>query len=99
MGEFTGIGKEREIEQEQVPDMSPGDVETDVADVKADGLAKDGMPIFTVSDDEFYRNMRATRKRLRFGSDTSVSKYMRGTRYNRPFWIRSEKDDYMRKIK
>jgi len=98
MGEFTGISKEQEMSQDQAPDMK-GEVETDVPDVKADGLAKDGMPIFTVSDDEFYRNMKATRRRLRFGSDTSVSKYMRGTRYNRPFWIRSEKDDYMRKIK
>lgn len=98
MGEFTGVTKEREIDNAQIPDMK-GDVETDVPDVKADGLAKDGLPIFSVSTDEFYKNMRVERNRLRFSSDSSATQYMRKTRYKRPFWIRDEEGGYMRKVK
>ena len=98
MGEFTGLSVSQETDRANAPNMT-GDVETDVADVKADGLARDGLPIFTVSQDEFFKNMKQNRNRLRFGSDTTASQYMRKTRYRRPFWIRDEKGGYMRKVK
>jgi hypothetical protein len=76
--------------------VTPGEFETDVKDVFADGLKND-MPVFNVSKDEFHQNMAYGRRRLRFKTDTSVQKYMKGTRYNRPFWI--ESDGYVRKVK
>lgn len=80
--------------------MDPGKVETDVQGVFADGL-KDGAPIFSVTKEEFFNNMKSDRRRLRFGSDTPVSSYLRGSRYNQPFYVQYKGDDghYLRKVK
>lgn len=101
MGEFTqgfstGL---QQVDKDNNPKMDPGKVKTDVPEIYADGVAKDGNPIFTVPEKDFFRNMKVDRKRLRFTSGISAQKYMRGTRYNKPFWIKSDKGDYMRKIK
>lgn len=76
----------------------PKGVPTDVDDVFADG-ERNGMPVFDVSREEFYNNMKVNRRRLRFKNGTRASNYMQKTRYNRPFWIRSKEDNLMRKIK
>jgi len=77
---------------------APKGVPTDVDGVFADG-EKLGMPVFDVSPEEFFNNMKMDRRRLRFNKDSNASKYMRTTKYNRPFWIRNSLDGYMRKIK
>jgi hypothetical protein len=101
MGEFTqGFNTgQQQTDTEQFPRMDPGKVKTDVSDVFADGVAKDGNPIFTVPEKDFFNNMKLDRKRLRFTTGVSAQLYMRGTRYNKPFWIQSDKGNYMRKIK
>ena len=73
-------------------------VPTDAEGVFADG-EKGGLPVFDVSQKEFYANMKQDRKRLRFGADSTAAKYMRTTRYRRPFYIRNKDDGYMVKIK
>lgn len=78
-----------------VPD---GKIKTDVGDVFADGEYK-GTPVFDVSTDEFYNNMKQDRKRLRFKTGSVAGDYMRKTKYNIPFYIRNTKDGYLRKIK
>ena len=75
-----------------------GKVKTDVSGVFADGEYK-GTPVFDVSRQEFYNNMKQDRRRLRFKSDSSAGDYMRQTKYNIPFYIRNTKDGYLRKIK
>ena len=97
MGEFTsGTTPSHDAMKDSKPEMEAGNVETDVKDVTADGT-KDGLPVFKVGKDEFYQNMSFGRKRVRFQSGTSASAYMRGTRYNRAFFI--EHEGYIRKVK
>lgn len=69
---------------------------TDVEDIHADGQ-RNGLPVFKVSKDEFYSNMKSDRKRLRFKSGTKMQQYMNKTRYKNPFFI--EYEGYLRKIK
>jgi hypothetical protein len=73
-------------------------VPTDVDGVFADG-ERNGIPVFDVSPEEFYNNMKMDRKRLRFSNDSNATKYMKSTKYSRPFWIRNTKDGFLRKIK
>ena len=73
-------------------------VPTDVEGVFADG-EKSGLPVFDVSQKEFYANMKQDRRRLRFGNDTTAAKYMRTTKYRRPFYVRNKEDGYMFKVK
>jgi hypothetical protein len=61
-------------------------VKTDVDGVFADG-EKMGMPVFNVSKDEFYQNMKFGRKRLRLSTGSKGQEYMQKTQYNRPFWL------------
>lgn len=75
-----------------------GKVKTDVSDIFADGEYK-GAPVFDVSKDEFYNNMKQDRKRLRFKTGSVAGSYMRKTKYNIPFYIRNSEDGYLRKIK
>ena len=79
-------------------ETSPDGFETDVDGVKAQGM-KNGLPVFDVEEDEFYNNMKADRKRLRFKSEAPVSQYLRQTRYNKPFFIKTPDNKFMRKVK
>jgi hypothetical protein len=79
-------------------DANPGKVQTDVIGVFADGM-KDNLPVFDVEDDDFYKNMKSDRKRMRFSSDNPVSQYLKQTRYNRSFFIKTKDGKYMRRIK
>ena len=80
------------------PDEQPTGVKTDVEGVYADG-EKSGVPVFDVSQKEFYDNMKADRRRLRFKSGTPAQKYHRNSNYRRPFYIRNKEDGYMRMYK
>lgn len=71
---------------------------TDVPDVFADG-EKGGLPVFDVSQDEFYKNMKTDRLRLRFKSGSNAQSYQKNSKYRRPFWIRNKEDGYTYKIK
>lgn len=86
--------------QKNPTSVDPGKVETDVAGVYADGT-KDQFPIFSVSKEDFYNNMKADRKRMRFSTEPA-SQYLRGTRYNRPFYIQykgENGENFLRKVK
>lgn len=97
-GEQTGTEGAAEVE-------TPVGYETDVADVRADDVVrqgKDEFPCFDVDHGEFYQNMQDGRRRLRFKSGSPAQKYMSGTKYNRPFYVRHTDNDgkkYVRKIK
>jgi hypothetical protein len=105
MGELFGNGETHDqinFKQTQNPDsVDPGKIETDVSGVFADGTKND-CPIFSVSKDEFYSNMKNDRKRMRFQTEPAAQ-YLRGTRYNKPFYIQYKDDStgehYLRKVK
>jgi len=86
-------------------DNSQSGFETDVADVRADDVIKQGkdeFPCFDVDQGEFYQNMQDGRRRLRFKSGSNAQQYMSKTKYNRPFFIRHTDDDgkkYIRRVK
>ena len=79
--------------------------DTDVKGVKSDDQVRvgtDKFPCFDVSQNDFYQNMQDGRRRLRFAKGSNCQKYMQGTKYNRPFFIRHTDDrgkTYVRKIK
>jgi hypothetical protein len=65
-------------------------------------MGTESLPVFNVTKDEFYQNMRNGRKRLRFKSGTNAQQYMSKTKYRRPFYISYTDSDgkiYNRKIK
>lgn len=97
-GEFTTGSCPATDAAENSTMVSPGDFDTDVPDVKAQGL-KNGLPVFNVPEDEFYKNMKSDRKRMRFSPDSPVTKYLQATRYNRPFHIQTTDGKYLRKVK
>jgi hypothetical protein len=101
MGADDGLGPEQ-IAQQDVAVSEPEDgVETDVADVRADG-EREGKPVFNVDHGEFYQNMEYGRKRLRFKSGSNIQQYMQQTRYNKPFFIQYKDEngkEYIRRVK
>jgi len=106
MGELAGNfwdSPEGTIEKDKQPITKPEGVEKIPIDgvdgVSCDGInQRDKLPIFKVSRDEFYQNMSNGRQRLRFKSDSDVSKYMR-VGGKRSFWIQDETDGYIRKVR
>jgi hypothetical protein len=102
MGELSGTfidSPEAQIAKDrQTIEPPEGKVKTDVDGCFADAEHQ-GVPVFDVSREEFYNNMKADRKRLRFKAETPASHYFRNTRYKLPFYIRNKEDNYMRKIK
>ena len=104
MGEFTsGLTHDQQnFTSTQNPDvLDAGKVQTDVEGVFADGKKGD-CPIFSVTKEEFYNNMRNDRKRLRFKTEPAAN-YLRGSRYNQPFFIQYKDDasgeHFLRKVK
>ena len=113
MGELFGGGGADNVHQ--APNISfggerkgtapDGKYNTDVEDVWADDAVcqgKDQFPCFDVSKEEFFQNMENGRRRLRFKGGTAAQKYMSGTKYNRPFYVRHTDENgkqYVRKIK
>lgn len=85
-----------------VQDVNIQGIPTDVDGIFAD-QTKDNLPVFNVSKEEFYNNMKAERKRLRFKAETPAAKYLQGSRYNRPFYLAYQDDaeggQYLRKVK
>jgi hypothetical protein len=63
-------------------------VDTGIEGVKADDLYK-GTPVFDVSQEEFFKNMRQERNKLRFKNGSAVSQFMQQSKYRKPFYIRA----------
>ena len=103
MGEFTGFNDEPV--QSQEPVEKPTEFNTDVPDVKAKDVVKQGnleFPVFDCDKNEFFQNMEHGRKRLRFKSGSDVQKYMQNSKYRNPFYVRYTDDNgkvYTRKVK
>lgn len=104
MGELTGTfqdSPEGQIakDKDQAVEPPDGKVETDFKGVYADAVNKrDGLPVFKVSDNEFYQNMSYGRQRIRFKTGTDVQKFMQNGKYKTNFWIQSN-DGHMRKVR
>lgn len=103
MGMFDAPGP-----PENQPDVEEKDevqeYDTDVEGVKAADVVRQGtneFPVFDCTEDEFYQNMTHGRKRLRFKSGSAAQAYMGGTKYKKPFYIRTQtkKGTFTRKIK
>jgi len=77
-------------------------LKTGIDGCEADGVYK-RTPVFDVSNDEFFKNLRADRSRVRFTSSDKPNQFMRGTKYRQPFYIRyTDKNTaktYLSKIK
>ena len=105
MGEFSGIDNSDFQEPEKVVDDIENGVPTDVEGVMANDVMKHGceeFPVFDCDEKDFYQNMSQGRKRLRFKNGSSAARYMSGTKYSRPFYIRTKTSSgevYTRKIK
>jgi hypothetical protein len=113
MGAFTDGGQsqppttqqeEPEVEKDE-KEQEPEKFDTDVEGVKADGqvpYGSDRFPMFKVDKNDFYQNMKHGRKRLRFKTGSGAQQYMKGTKYQRPFYVSytdSKGKTYSRKIK
>lgn len=80
-------------------DTQEGGYETDVPEIKAPAI-KNGLPVFDIPEDEFYTNLKNDRKRLQVKDpDSTLSKYLKQSQYNRPFWLRTADNKLMRKVK
>lgn len=103
--DVEGADKKPEPEPEPKAEKPKKQYATDVPDVKCDDqvrIGADKFPCFDVTQDEFYQNMQDGRRRLRFSKGSNCQKYMQGTKYNRPFFIRhtdTKGKTYVRKIK
>lgn len=101
MGELSGHfndSPEAKIAQDnQVTEPPDGKFETDVPDCFADAEYRGGH-VFDVSKEEFYNNMRADRRRLRFKAESPAQTYHKKTNYKKAFYIRNTEDGYMRKV-
>lgn len=76
-----------------------GGVETDVPEVKAQAV-HNRLPVFDVSNDDFYSNMKKDRKQLQFtDQESDVVKYLKLSKSNNPFYIRTKDGEAIRKIK
>lgn len=77
--------------------------DTDVEGVKASAIyGPHSLPVFDVEHDEFYQNSEYGRKRMRFKKDGVVQKYMQGSKYMKPFYIRTTAKDgkqYIKRVK
>jgi hypothetical protein len=71
--------------------------DTGVNGIKANG-EKGGLPVFDVTPQEFYNNMKLDRRKLVFKRGTPAQQYHASTNYHQPFYIRNTKDGYMKKV-
>lgn len=105
MGELLGdLGDTHQAtaRRDEVPIETKDDgFDTDVEGVKAAALyGPHKLPVFDVEPDEFYQNSEYGRKRMRFKTP-AVQQYMRGSKYAKPFYIRTSRDgkQYIKRVK
>ena len=113
MGELTGIGghtetinKDNNIAKTGTGVEKENGYPTDVEGVQADDVIKKGndeYPVFNVSQEEFWNNQKADRKKIRFKNGSKVTAYTKATRNgHRPFYIKMKDNngqEYVRKIR
>lgn len=63
------------------------DLSTGIEGLESDDRYKN-TPVFDVNRDDFFKNLRADRRRMRFTSSEKPGKFMQGTKYRQPFYIR-----------
>ena len=105
-GIFMGMDQHVESgEEDKQVDMTDK-FETDVKDVFADGIKKNGIeshPVFNVSHDEFYSNLAANRRRQRYKSGSPIQQYLKKTKNgSRPIFVSytdGQGKTYQRKVK
>jgi hypothetical protein len=71
--------------------------DTGVDGIRASG-EKGGLPVFDVTPQEFYNNMKLDRRKLVFKRGTPAQQYHSRTNYKQPFYIRNTKDGYLKKV-
>jgi hypothetical protein len=111
MGEMTGtdnfaqgekLAADTAVTTPEIPAADSGNeptgVVTDVDGVFADG-ERGGVPVFKVTQKEFYDNMKMDRKRLRLKNGSPAQKYYSQSKYRRPFWIQDTESGDLRKFK
>ena len=101
MGEFSGIEtiqQNIEVEKQSEKISDKCDYDTGVNGIKSNGI-KNGLPVFRVSDKEFFDNMKSDRRRSRFKSGSNVSNFMKSTKYGKSFYIQNSDSKFLRKIK
>jgi hypothetical protein len=111
MGEFTtSTGEDKCSKEREMSTFGTGieketGYPTDVEGIMSDDVIKKGIeefPVFNVSKEEFFSNMKADRKRIRFKSDSKVRSYIQKTKNGRPLYIKtkdSNGQEYVRKLK
>ncbi len=72
-------------------------IDFDGETIKAAG-EKGGLPVFDVSHQEFYNNMKLDRRKMVFKRDTPAQRFHSRTNYKQHFWVRNAEDGYMRKV-
>jgi hypothetical protein len=72
-------------------------IEVDGSSIKA-AAEKGGLPVFDVSHDEFYKNMKIDRRKMVFKRGTPQQKYHAGTNYKQHFWVRNKEDGHIYRI-
>jgi hypothetical protein len=76
-------------------------IDSGVEGLSADGVYKD-KPVFDVSPETFFKNMKMERNRTRFPNKSKASQFMKSTKYRKPFYMRSQDNkgnDIVKQIK
>lgn len=82
-------------------DKEENGVDCGVEGVKADDMHNE-VPVFDVDEKSFFNNMKMERNRMRFPNGSGVSKFMQGTRYRKPFFMRytnGKGEKFLKKVK
>jgi len=101
MGEMSGGTTPGTDASDAVRHVQDGEFDTGVDGVKSSGQ-KNGLHVFDVGREDFYNNLKASRQRTRFKSDTAASAFLRGSKYASSFYVRYKDDNgeaYIRKVK
>ena len=76
-------------------------IDSGVDGLSADGTYKD-KPVFDVSSETFFKNMKMQRNRTRFPNGSKPSQFMKSTSYRKPFYMRCKDgkgEDIIKQIK
>lgn len=71
--------------------------DTGIEGIKANG-EKGGLPVFDVTPEEFYRNMKLDRRKLVFNRGTPAQQYHARTNYKQHFYIRNKADGFIKRV-
>lgn len=101
MGEMSNGTTPGSDARDSITQVNDGEFQTDVEGVMSNGQ-KNNLHVFDIDKENFFKNMKDDRKRQRFGTDSAATKYLRGTKYRVPFFVRYKDengDAFIRKVK